>query len=177
MSGPVARVLEKLDGVKRTRRGALARCPGHQDTRPSLAVDEGDDGRALMTCRAGCRTADILSAIGLQYADLFPPRTGDVLRTAPRPRTLDETDRARRDVLAETRRQQARLDRYREIFEEADSIRICDRVVCEARAVATQLGSREDVLDLLRQAAELDTLTRAAEARLGDDLMSAKAIA
>jgi hypothetical protein len=175
MSGPVARVLEKLHGVRRTKRGGLTRCPGHQDARPSLDVAEGDDGRALLYCRAGCRTSDILAAIGLGYADLFPPRSGDAIRATPRPRMLDDTDRSRRDVLAEARRQQARRDRYAELYAEADSIRICDRVVREARAVATQLGPREDVLELLRKAAQLDTLTRAAEARLDDDLMAASA--
>jgi hypothetical protein len=172
VSGPVARVLERLDGVRHTRRGALARCPGHQDARPSLAVDEGDDGRVLMTCRAGCRTSDILAALGLRFTDLFPPRTGAASWMAPRSRTLDDADQARRDVLAEARRQQARRDRHAELNAEADSIRICDRVVREARALATRLGPREDVLDLLAQVAELDTWTRAAEARLDDDLMA-----
>jgi DNA primase len=104
MSGPVARVLERLDGVRRTRRGALGLCPHHPDTSPSLAVDEGDDGRALLYCRAGCRTSDILRALGLRYADLFPPRTGDAIHSAPRPRMLDDIDHARRDMLAEARR-------------------------------------------------------------------------
>jgi hypothetical protein len=166
VSGPVALVLERLDGVKRTRRGGLARCPGHQDTRPSLDVAEGADGRALLYCRAGCHTSDILGAIGLRYADLFSPRAGDVPRVAPRPRSMEEADRARCNVLAEARRQQARRERYAELYAEADSIRVCDRVVREARAVATRLGPCEDVLDLLRHAAEVDTMTRAAEARL-----------
>jgi hypothetical protein len=174
MSGPVARVLERLNGVRRTRRGGLAHCPGHSDHRPSLDVAEGDDGRALLYCRAGCSTSEILIAIGLRYTDLFPPRIGDTMSAAPRPRTLDDSDHARRDVLAEARRQQARRDRYVELYSEADSIRVCDRVVREARAAATVLGPREDALDVLRQAAELDTLTRAAEARLDDDLMAGR---
>jgi hypothetical protein len=175
MSGPIARVLDKLDGVKRTRRGGVGLCPGHPDHRPTLDVAEGDDGRVLLYCRAGCKTSDVLAALGLRYADLFPPRTGDAIRATPRPRTLDETDHARRDVLAEARRQQARRERYAELNAEADSIRLCDRAVREARAVATQLGPRDDVLEFLRLAAELDTMTRAAEARLDDDMMAAHA--
>jgi hypothetical protein len=107
----------------------------------------------------------VLEAIGLSWSDLFPPRVGDE-RAAPRPRTLSDADRARRDVLAEERRLQARRDRYAEVNAEADVIRIADRAVREARAVATQLGLRDDAWELLTKAAELDTLTRAAEARL-----------
>jgi hypothetical protein len=175
VSDPVIRVLEKLDGVRRTRRGGLGLCPGHRDREPSLDVAEGDDGRALLYCRAGCNTSDILRALGLRYADLFPPRTDAARREAPQTRTVDETDRARRDVLAEARRHQARRDRYAHINAEADHIRHCDRVVREARALATRLGPREDVFDLLARAAELDTLTRADEVRLDDDTLTATA--
>src|SRR5438132_2171042 len=155
MSGPVARVLERLDGVRRTRRGALARCPGHQDHRPSLDVAEGDDGRALLYCRAGCRTSEILGAIGLRYADLFPPRAGGSQRMSSRSRPMDEADQARHDVLAEARRQQARLEQYSELFAESDSIRVCDRVIREARALATRLGPRDDVFAWLWDVAAL----------------------
>ncbi len=50
------------------------RCPVHLDKRPSLFVREAPDGRLLVRCWAGCRTADVLDAIGLDYADLFPER-------------------------------------------------------------------------------------------------------
>jgi hypothetical protein len=90
---------------------------------------------------------------------------------------LSPLDQARREILLDARRQQARLAHYAELFAESDSIRVVDRVIRDARAVATRLGPREDVLALLRQAAELDTMNRAAEARLDDDLMSVKASA
>ena len=31
-----------------------ARCPAHNDRSPSLSIREGDDGRVLVLCRAGC---------------------------------------------------------------------------------------------------------------------------
>ena len=93
LSGPVARVLERLEGVRRTRRGGLGLCPGHPDHRPSLDVAEGDDGRALLFCRSGCRTSAILAALGLRYADLFPPRIDSGVRAVARPLTLNEADR------------------------------------------------------------------------------------
>jgi len=166
VSDAVARVLERLGAPVRTRDGWVARCPAHHDTRPSLAVSEGADARALVTCRAGCRTADVLIALGLGWSDLFasPPA-----RREARARRLPAHDPAyhvRQVVLAEARRQQVKRDQYAELWAEADSIRICDRVMRQARTVATQLGPREDVWHVLAQAAALETLTRAAEARL-----------
>ena len=49
-----------------------ARCPAHDDCRPSLSIGPGRDGRVLIKCFAGCRTEDVLDAAGLTWADLFP---------------------------------------------------------------------------------------------------------
>jgi hypothetical protein len=51
-----------------------ARCPAHADNSPSLSVAEGDDGRILLCCHAGCSAAEIVSAKGLSLADLFEGR-------------------------------------------------------------------------------------------------------
>src|SRR4051794_21634282 len=56
---------------KGERHRFTAKCPAHDDRRPSLAVAEGSDRRVLPTCRAGCDTADIVVALGLRLADLF----------------------------------------------------------------------------------------------------------
>lgn len=50
-----------------------ARCPVHDDRSPSLSVREGADGRALIYCFAGCETEAVIAALGLRWADLFPP--------------------------------------------------------------------------------------------------------
>jgi hypothetical protein len=52
-----------------------ARCPAHNDQSPSLSIREGDDGRVLMLCRAGCSLDSILTALKLGKRDLFagPP--------------------------------------------------------------------------------------------------------
>lgn len=71
----LARLLDRLQGVKRTGPSRwLARCPAHDDRHPSLAIREADDGRVLLHCFAGCSVEDIVSAVGLELADLFPPR-------------------------------------------------------------------------------------------------------
>ena len=68
-------LLHRLDGVRRTGEGRwVARCPAHDDKRPSLTIREADDGRVLLCCFGGCQTADVLAALGATWGDLFPPR-------------------------------------------------------------------------------------------------------
>lgn len=66
-------ILARLFGVKSTGPDRwIARCPAHQDRRPSLTLRALPDGRILMQDFGGCETADVLSAIGLSFSDLFP---------------------------------------------------------------------------------------------------------
>lgn len=67
-------VLSLLEGVRRSGGGWMARCPAHEDRSASLSIGAGSDGRVLVHCFAGCDTADVLAAIGLGFADLFPPQ-------------------------------------------------------------------------------------------------------
>jgi putative DNA primase/helicase len=77
-SAPINRVLERLSGVEDNGHGYKARCPvpahgrGRGDPNPSLSVSEGDDGRVLVKCRTGCESKDVLDALGLSWADLYP---------------------------------------------------------------------------------------------------------
>ena len=72
---PTERILSALADrncdPKRNGTGWSARCPAHEDRRPSLSVTEGDDGRALVRCHAGCTVDAICEAIGLRLADLM----------------------------------------------------------------------------------------------------------
>jgi len=73
---PVQTVLAKLDGVKETGPAQWqARCPAHDDKHASLSIGRGDDGRALVDCKAGCPTLEVLKAIGLRLSDLYGPDT------------------------------------------------------------------------------------------------------
>jgi hypothetical protein len=54
VSPPIAAVLSQLKGVRRTRRGWLARCPAHDDRTASLSVGVGREGRVLLHCFGGC---------------------------------------------------------------------------------------------------------------------------
>ena len=65
------RLLARLRDVHATPMGFAARCPAHNDRNPSLSIARGADGRLLLHCWAGCKTADILAALGLRWSDLF----------------------------------------------------------------------------------------------------------
>jgi len=75
-SEPVARVLSCIQGAKANGRGWMARCPAHDDRTPSLSIAQGDDGRVLLKCHAGCTHQAIAAALGLAERDLFPPAEG-----------------------------------------------------------------------------------------------------
>lgn len=67
-------VLPKLDGVKKSGPGFTARCPAHDDHKPSLSLSYGTTQPVLLTCQVGCRRDDILAAINLTWEDICKPR-------------------------------------------------------------------------------------------------------
>ncbi|MBM3982084.1 MAG: DUF3987 domain-containing protein, partial [Planctomycetes bacterium] len=71
---PTEALLSKLTGAKKTTSGWCARCPAHEDRKPSLSVSEGEDGRALIHCHAGCAPEAVCAAVGLSLRDLMPER-------------------------------------------------------------------------------------------------------
>lgn len=67
-------LVSRLNGVKESGTGYVALCPGHNDSERSLGINEGDDGRVLLRCYVGCDVRDIVGALGLTLADLFPKK-------------------------------------------------------------------------------------------------------
>jgi hypothetical protein len=65
------KLLSKFASVKKTKSGWSARCPAHEDGTASLSIAEGDDGRVLLKCHAGCDHKKIVSALGMEERDLF----------------------------------------------------------------------------------------------------------
>jgi hypothetical protein len=65
-------ILDRLQKVKSCGSGKWqACCPAHEDKSPSLSIKQTDEGSTLLKCWAGCFTADIVAAIGLQMNNLF----------------------------------------------------------------------------------------------------------
>jgi hypothetical protein len=78
MSSPIDVVLSRLDGHKLRENGRdrwRACCPAHGGSNPSaLSVGVGDDDRVLLRCWHGCSAEQVAQAIGIELADLFPPK-------------------------------------------------------------------------------------------------------
>ena len=70
-------LLHRLERVQRSGQGWRADCPNGHRVRGTLSVAQGDDGRVLLHCFAGCNTADVLGALGLTLGDVMPERIRD----------------------------------------------------------------------------------------------------
>jgi len=66
------RILKRFIGVEERGDGYMAECPAHADANPSLSISQGDDGRVLLKCHAGCETEDVLREAGLSFKDIGP---------------------------------------------------------------------------------------------------------
>lgn len=86
----VCHAIEATTGYPVQSNGS-ARCPAHDDRKPSLSIDQGDVGVKLH-CHAGCTYGDIMAAVGLTEADGFDD--SDPWETTPKsqPVTYDYTD-------------------------------------------------------------------------------------
>ncbi len=87
MTGPVERCLSLLDAPRQTGPDRwTAKCPAHDDTKPSLTITRGKDGRLLLRCHAGCSFEAILAAVGMKPSEAFPdgaPANEPVRRPKP----------------------------------------------------------------------------------------------
>ena len=105
---PVQLVLSKLPDAKPNGAGWQARCPAHDDRRPSLSIAEGTDGRALVTCHANCKVEEVVSALGLVMADLMPANVDGNRRKRKPPSAPPKTYDTARDAVAELEQRHGR---------------------------------------------------------------------
>lgn len=100
---------EMLGAQPAGRRRWRAKCPSHEDRRPSLSIAQGERG-VLLRCWAGCRTEQVMAAIPLPMAALF-----DDAQLSPNTRA--EAMRLRRERDAATRAaHHAECERNRELL-------------------------------------------------------------
>jgi hypothetical protein len=74
VTGPTAyeRLLDRLEGVKRTGDTAAAHCPAHDDRRSSLSIGVADQfPGAVVKCHVGCTVEAIMAKVGGTVNDLF----------------------------------------------------------------------------------------------------------
>lgn len=67
-------VLPRLDGVKPQNGSYMARCPAHEDSKPSLSITAGKTQPVVFNCHAGCDPETILKELGLTWEQLCAPR-------------------------------------------------------------------------------------------------------
>jgi putative DNA primase/helicase len=92
VSTPLKRVLARLHNVRIAPSGRTALCPAHHDRHNSLSINEGEDGRVLLHCFAGCPPERIVAAVDLQLRDLFHLAEGETrgaTRSARMPITVE----------------------------------------------------------------------------------------
>lgn len=68
----VESVRKSLTGVRRAGSGWVAHCPVHDDKQQSLSIGEGQNGRVLLNCHAGCSFDSIVRAMNVSARDLAP---------------------------------------------------------------------------------------------------------
>lgn len=141
-----------------TLRQGMQTCPGHPDKRASLSVKRTADGRWLLHCFAGCRTEEILAALGLTWQDLFEDRpTPQPHRRDDHPVDHQGGDRGLARALRQPWAKPGVLRRYRI----ADLARRLDHLAAGAARKAGALGPDDSATwDRLEAAA---TFTRMAE--------------
>jgi hypothetical protein len=76
------RILARLQGVRHSGGGWIARCPAHEDRSPSLSIGEGREGKILLHCFGGCTSEAVCASLGLSLADLFA-RPRSTVRVEP----------------------------------------------------------------------------------------------
>jgi hypothetical protein len=74
---PIDRILDALKQCGRKVKASAggqysAQCPAHEDHTPSLRLKAAEDGKVLITCRAGCKPEAVIEALGLDWTDLWP---------------------------------------------------------------------------------------------------------
>lgn len=79
----IEEILSRLEHVRKSASGWTACCPAHEDKDPSLSVTEGDDGRILVNCFAGCSVENICAALNIRLSDLFANKNGNAPQAAP----------------------------------------------------------------------------------------------
>ena len=131
-------ILELLDGVRETSRGAMAICPSHDDHHPSLSVCTGRAGQTLVHCFAGCSVQDICEALGIQVRDLYPAQSANL--------------RASRKI--QLRRERERCERRRQSAYQGvrvDLLRESEALILAARNISIDAWTAERLNNELNQ--------------------------
>lgn len=70
----IEELLTRLDKVTGKAPQWRSRCPAHGSRSNSLSIKQTSDGTILIHCFAGCGGSEVMDAIGMTLADLYPDR-------------------------------------------------------------------------------------------------------
>jgi hypothetical protein len=84
MSLSIKDILSRLVRVRRSGKDWIARCPAHQDKKPSLSIRQVEN-KILLHCHAGCSVESICAALGITVRELSS-------RASSRPRVVAQYD-------------------------------------------------------------------------------------
>lgn len=71
-------------GAKKVGDTYMVKCPAHADKTASLSISQGDDGKILLHCFAGCEPQKIIDAWNMAWTDLWPEDASPPERKKPR---------------------------------------------------------------------------------------------
>jgi len=91
----IAEIIAVALGGRKAGQGWTARCPAHDDRKPSLSISEGDDGKVLVRCHAGCDQERVIAA--LRSRGLWA-ENGETRLRCPTPRAGAKTQPDRDDA-------------------------------------------------------------------------------
>jgi putative DNA primase/helicase len=83
-------------GAKKSGKGWIGKCPAHKDNDPSFSIGEGDNGKVLIHCFAGCDPSaviDALKARGLWNGEALQPFTREERKAASEQRKREHDRR------------------------------------------------------------------------------------
>lgn len=81
-------IARHLGGARKTGGGWMAKCPAHDDSTPSLSINDAANGKPLVHCQAGCSQDAVIAE--LRRAQLWHAR--NINRSSEKPKVADKYD-------------------------------------------------------------------------------------
>jgi hypothetical protein len=142
----IQEILARLKGVRRSGDGWTAKCPAHEDKKPSLSISQRD-GKILVHCHAGCTVESICRALRLTVSDLFlddrPSQTHPHAEANSKPSGSGRSE-AFRGTEADVERMQCDFANNRQVQEYVESRGICLRVATNLKWGAAKWEFRDE---------------------------------
>ena len=119
----IAAELAKALGGHRAGATWMARCPAHEDRKPSLSISSGKDGKVLVHCHAGCDQRDVIAILRQRGLWETTRKSWGRFARKRQDRVSDEPDADARNAA----RRRWRSGRHRNRQKERPSQHICAR--------------------------------------------------